>query len=118
MPVRSLHSSVTRWPSRAETFESFKAWAKEQFRRRADITRIGCFGSIVKGTWGVGSDIDIIIVLAESGTPPLRRAAQWDTTPLPVPADLVVLTEEEARDSHSPRFKHVLERETAWVKKE
>lgn len=117
MPVKSLHSSVRKWPDRTEVFESFRAWARHQMTVRRDIARIGCFGSIVKGTWGVGSDIDIIIILNDSNIHPLRRAAQWDTTGLPVPADVVVLTQREAEKAASYRFRNVIEKEVVWVEK-
>jgi predicted nucleotidyltransferase len=84
-------------------------------RRRHDISRIGCFGSLAAGNWGVGSDIDIIIELIESSTVPLLRAMEWDTTSLLVPADVVVLTKEEAARLSSARFRNVLEKETVWV---
>ncbi len=82
---------------------------------RRDISRIGCFGSLAKGTWGFGSDIDIIIVLAHSNIPPLKRSAEWDTTMLPAPTDLLVFTEDEIRLTPSPKFKRVLENEAIWV---
>lgn len=84
-------------------------------KERPDIIRIGCFGSVVNGTWGVGSDIDIVIILDESSLPPLRRAAQWDTIDLPVPADIVVLTRHETETTPSSRFRNVIEKEVVWV---
>jgi predicted nucleotidyltransferase len=115
MPVRSLHSSVKKWPGRTEVFEAFRAWAYNQMKHRSDIGRIGCFGSLVNGTWGVGSDIDIIIILSKSDMPSFRRSIEWDTTSLPVSADIVVLTEQESKNPTSPRFRRVLEQEVVWV---
>ena len=115
MPVKSLHSSVKKWPDRAEVLESFRSWARRQKSLRPDISRIGCFGSITRGAWGFGSDLDIVIILAATNLNPLRRTAEWDTTMLPVAADVVVLTEKETASSLSPRFKKVLETETMWV---
>jgi uncharacterized protein len=37
------------------------------------------------------------VILARSDEPFLGRARQWDTTRLPVPADLLVYTEDEWR---------------------
>ncbi len=56
---------------------------------------MGYFGSYARGDWGVGSDLDVILVVRESGTPFIRRAADWDLTRLPVPADVLVYTEGE-----------------------
>ena len=118
MPVRSLHSSVKKWPGRTEVFEAFRAWADNQMKRRSDIGRIGCFGSLVNGTWGVGSDVDIIIILEDSDLSPLRRAAEWDTTQLPVPADVVVLTRHEFEQTPSRRFRSVFEKDVIWMNNE
>ncbi len=115
MPVRSLRSSIKKWPGRTEVFDSFRAWAHRQMESRSDIVKIGCFGSLAAGAWGVGSDIDIIIILDNSTIHPFRRAVQWDTTPLPVPADIVVLTIREVEGTISRRFRNVLDNETVWV---
>jgi uncharacterized protein len=64
----------------------------------------------------VGSDLDLILVLDSSDEPFERRAAEWDTTSLPVPVDLLVYTEEEWRElDRERRFTKVLEKETVWV---
>ena len=44
---------------------------------------------------GVGSDVDVVIVVAASDEPFERRALRWDVTELPVPADVLVYTEHE-----------------------
>lgn len=80
------------------------------------MNRIGFFGSYARGDWGVGSDLDLVIVVESSKECFERRAAQWDTTSLPVPVDLQVYTEEEWRNlDRKRRFTKVLEEETVWV---
>ena len=45
-----------------------------------------------------------------------RRAATWDLTGLPVPADVLVYTEDEWRRlDQASRFARVLAREVVWV---
>jgi hypothetical protein len=70
-------------------------WAEEAGRRRPDVLRIGYFGSYARGNWGVGSDLDVVIVLEDTELPFERRGVEWDTFALPVPADLLVYTERE-----------------------
>ena len=56
---------------------------------------MGIFGSLARGEWGVGSDVDIVIIVESSEDPFVRRSARYDTTDLPVPVDLLVYTEKE-----------------------
>ncbi len=60
-----------------------------------DVLSVGYFGSYARGDWGVGSDLDLVVVVKDSDLPFERRSAQWDTTSLPVPVDLLVYTQEE-----------------------
>ena len=62
---------------------------------------MGYFGSLARGDWGVGSDVDLVIVVSASTMPFFRRPARWDATRLPVPADLLVFTEDEWRAMES-----------------
>lgn len=97
MPVRLLNSRVLRWPDAAAVTAAFRRWAEEAARRRRDVVRIGCFGSYARGNWGVGSDLDVVIVLESSALPFERRSVEWDTFALPVPTDVLVYTEDEWR---------------------
>jgi len=116
MPVRSLSSSVLIWPDAPAVHQAVHRWAETAVRRREDILRIGYFGSYARGDWGVGSDLDLVIVVHSSGQPFERRAIAWDTAKLPVPADVLVYTEAEW-ESLSPqrRFYRTLMQETVWV---
>lgn len=117
MPVRSLTSSVVAWPD-AETVErALRRWAEEAARLRPELRRVGYFGSYARGDWGVGSDVDVVIVVASSPTAFSRRAAEWDLTRLPVPADVLVFTEDEWRSTleSGRRFARVARDEVVWV---
>jgi len=72
-----------------------RRWAKQLGHSRPEVLRIGYFGSYARGDWGVGSDLDLIIIVAASDREFVQRAVGWDTTPLPVPADLLVYTQTE-----------------------
>lgn len=53
------------------------------------------FGSYDRGNWGVGSDLDLIVVVDVSERPFETRSAEGDSTGLPVSPDLFVYTAEE-----------------------
>jgi len=63
--------------------------------QRPDLLAIGYFGSYARGDWGVGSDLDLIIIVADSARPFECRAAEWDTAEIPVPTDVLVYTQKE-----------------------
>lgn len=116
MPVRSLTSSVLVWPDRQAVDRAVRRWAEELAAGHPEVLRVGYFGSYARGDWGVGSDLDLILVLAHSPLPFPSRAAAWDTTSLPVPADLLVYTAREwDRLEEATPLARVLARETVWV---
>lgn len=117
MPVRSLNSSVLVWPTRAEVDRAVRRWADDVATTRTEVRRIGYFGSYARGDWGVGSDLDVVIVVSDVGEPRDRRALSWDATALPVPADLVIYTDEEWRllQASESRFARMLRTEPVWV---
>src|SRR5262249_16682613 len=63
MPVRSLSSSVFTWPDAGVVEQAVRQWAHQTARQNAGIRRVGYFGSYARGDWGVGSDVDLIIVV-------------------------------------------------------
>jgi predicted nucleotidyltransferase len=80
------------------------------------VLRVGYFGSYAQGNWGVGSDLDMVIVVQSTDQPFHRRAADWDTTDLPVPVDLLIYTAEEWQNlDRDRRFSRLLQDQTVWV---
>ncbi|MFQ5990402.1 MAG: nucleotidyltransferase domain-containing protein [Candidatus Methylomirabilales bacterium] len=83
---------------------------------RPEMLRVGYFGSYARGDWGPGSDLDIIIIVQGSEEPFESRAAWWDATELPVPAELLVYTKDEWQNlSQRGRFYQTVMREAIWV---
>ena len=117
MPVRSLNSSVLKWPSRKAVDQAVRAWTVEQTRERPEILRLGYFGSYARGDWGVGSDLDLIAIVNEISEPFARRALKWDLNGLPVPAELIVYaqSEWEALEQKDSKFARMLKREIVWT---
>ena len=117
MPVRSLNSSVLKWPHRETVDRAVRTWAVAECERHSRLNRLGYFGSYARGDWGVGSDLDLVAILSESLEPFERRNLSWNLHPLPVPAELLVYTEQEWERFRRENFQffRTLERETVWV---
>ena len=89
---------------------------KKVLRNRTDVLRIGYFGSYARGDWGVGSDLDLLIIVQDSDQPFDRRSADWDTLELPVPVDLLIYTKAEWQSlTREGRFSDTLRREVVWI---
>lgn len=69
MPVRSLSSPVFKWPDGNTVCQAVRLWAQEALRQRVDIRCIGYFGSYAGDNWGVGSDLDLLIIIDHSEKP-------------------------------------------------
>jgi uncharacterized protein len=95
MPVRSLNSAILKWPDKQKVLSEAKVWAKSTGLSDNNILRIYCFGSICSDTWGVGSDLDIVIILKKTTVPFISRACSNDTSAISVPVDLLVYTQSE-----------------------
>ena len=116
MPVKSSTSSLIKWPDRPAVDRAVRDWARQTAERRAEVLRIGYFGSYARGDWGVGSDLDVLVLVRRSSTPFERRSSQWPAEELPVPADVLVytLSEWEALDPKG-RWRRTLAAEVVWV---
>ena len=116
MPVRSLRSSVLRWPDAETVVAALRQWARGAGRQHPNINRVGYFGSYARGDWGVGSGLDVVVIVSDADAPFERRAAAWDTTSLPVPADVLVYTEDEwSRLNEGSPMARAMQREVRWV---
>ena len=118
MPVRSSSSHVLSWPASDAVTGAARAWAAALKATRSDVLRVGYFGSYARGDWGVGSDLDLVVVLTACGEPPLRRGLGFDTiSGFPVPVDLLVYTQDEWRrlEAAQAPFVRRLNAEVRWV---
>ncbi|HUO83657.1 MAG TPA: nucleotidyltransferase domain-containing protein [Thermoanaerobaculia bacterium] len=114
--MKSSTSSVLKWPRKTEVLAALERWARTLVDGQPEVVRAGYFGSLSRGDWGVGSDVDLVLVVETAARPPWQRPLDYDTAKLPVPADLLVFTRDEwdALASRDDRFaremKHVV-----WV---
>ena len=117
MPVRSLNSSVLKWPDQTTVDRAARSWAREEATRHPELRGLGYFGSYARDDWGVGSDLDLIAIVAEVSEPFERRALNWHMDELPVPAELAVYSEKEWQhlQKKGGRFARTLESEVLWL---
>ncbi|MDD5675704.1 MAG: nucleotidyltransferase domain-containing protein [Chitinivibrionales bacterium] len=115
MPVRSLNSCVLKWPDRPSVISALQNWATRLKAQNAEIIKIGFFGSYARDDWGVGSDIDIIMIVSSSNLPFEKRSAIIDTTALPIAADLLVYTENEWKKMKESGFYRKVMLEAEWL---
>lgn len=117
MPVRSSNSHVLRWPDRETVDHAVREWAAAMLQTHPEVVRVGYFGSYARGDWGVGSDLDLIVVVDDADEPFRQRSVAFDTLELPVPADLLVYTAEEwsALLEEGRPFALRLTEEAVWV---
>ena len=125
MPVRSLNSSVLKWPRRETVEVALRQWAEAITTKNPTIAAVGYFGSYSRNQAGVGSDLDVIILLQSdrhelAQRPFHERTATFNFGSIPVPVDAIAYTPEEwaLLETVSPRFYHTLTQETVWVWRE
>ena len=115
MPVKLLSSSVLKWPDVQTVDRAVRRWAKDINQNQKNVLRIGYFGSYARGDWGVGSDLDLIVIVKHSDLPFERRNVSWDVTALPVPVDLLIYTQAEWHELRQGRFYSTVMQEAIWV---
>lgn len=123
MPVRSLNSSVLKWPDAEIVDRAAREWAALAAADPA-VVAVGYLGSYARGDWGVGSDLDLIVI-RDSDPPPGEAEPDSapsshrlpDVTGLPVPADVLELTTKEwSRGlAEGRRFHTTVRHEAIWV---
>ena len=108
MPVRLLNSAVLKWPDRQKVINEARKWARMVGGNNKNIQQILCFGSICTGFWGVGSDLDVLIILNESDFPYSYRSSIYSEylSIISIPVDILVYTTEEMDEMSKkrPRF--------------
>jgi predicted nucleotidyltransferase len=117
MPVRSLTQSLLRWPSPEQVLSEVAAWAAAQQAQCSSLQRVGLFGSYGRGTAGVGSDLDLLLVDASADGPQHQRLVRWPLEKLPLSCDALVLTPMELEEllASGSRMAEELQRDLRWL---
>ena len=115
MPVRLLRSPVLKWPDAQTVDRAVRCWAENIDQNRKDVLCIGYFGSYARGDWGVGSDLDLIVIVKHSDLPFEKRSISWNVITLPVPVDLLIYTQVEWDELRHRRFYSTVMQEAIWV---
>ena len=118
MPVRSLDSPVIKWPDKSRIDKAFRQWISGLAVSNKALIGAGYYGSYARGDWGVGSDLDIILIVDSIQGPKNKRNLSWDCSSLPVAVDLTVYTKDEweqIRQSDS-KLANTLRRQIVWAK--
>jgi hypothetical protein len=95
MPVRSLNSPVLKWPRPYEAKKALRKWLAKKMETHPEKVKLGYFGSLSEDNWGVGSDLDLIVIIQDSSIPFEKRPIAWDFDTLPVPTDILIYTTKE-----------------------
>jgi len=113
----SSTGSVLRWPSSEAVLEQTRIWAEQQAESNPDLEAVGVFGSYGRGDAGVGSDLDLLLILSQCDLPVWERLRRWDTSPLPLATDLLVYSRAEwhTLPQWNPKLAEVLGREVRWL---
>jgi hypothetical protein len=108
---------VLAWPKKSEVEPTLKAWAAHLAAACEVLLGVGYFGSYARGDWGVGSDLDLLVVLERSEQNFGSRILSVGTSKIPVPVDTFIYTRDElVRMMAKPgRFPDMLRREAVWV---
>ena len=117
MPVRSLNSSVLKWPDQSCVDRASRSWAVTEAARHPELLCLGYFGSYARRDAGVGSDLDLIAIVDRSAEPFERRSMTWDLNTLPVPAELIVYTRQEWNrlQKQGGKFAWMLNDQVVWI---
>ncbi len=120
MPVRSLNSSVLKWPDRETVGRKIREWAGKMLTRNSGVVGIAVFGSYAERRWGVGSDLDIVVLLDKSADPFAERSVEVHEGILPVPADILIYTIDEWKSmkSEGRRLVDAVEQNGIWIYKD
>lgn len=108
---------MLKWLDAESVLQAVQTWAEQLFAQNPSVLRVGLFGSYARGDWGVGSDIDLVVIVRDTDVPFIERARHFNTADLPLSTDLLVYTQAEWTKMLSEgRFAPRIEREARWFR--
>lgn len=117
MPVRLLTQSVMRWPEAAQVLKEASAWAAAQGLAHPSLQGVAVFGSYGRGTAGVGSDLDLLLIDAGAEGSQYNRLPLWPLEQLPLSCDALVFTpgEFDVLMASDQRMAKELRSDARWI---
>jgi len=95
--ARVALDSVTLFSLDRELVEKAISRFVDELSKKKEVLSVVIFGSWAKGTSGVGSDVDFLIILKESKLSFLERIPAYMPSGFPIDADVFPYTIEEVR---------------------
>ncbi len=94
-----------------------RVWATSVSASRPDVSCVGYIGSYARGDWGVGSDLDVVMIVETAADPFEQRSLKFDLSTIPVPVDLLIYTRAEWQNlaEGKEKFWRTVDREAVWV---
>ncbi|SHK33800.1 nucleotidyltransferase domain-containing protein [Rhodothermus profundi] len=92
------YGSVTVFSLDRPQVEAALQTLAETLRQREEVLAVVCFGSWARGEAGIGSDVDLLVVLRASEQPFLKRIDAYLPATFPVDLDLFPYTLDEIRN--------------------
>lgn len=117
MPKRLLNSVKIKSVHRPIVVKKLTEWADQISRSNKDILRIGYFGSYARDDYTPSSDLDVLIVLKDSNTPPHKRLHDYSIKGFPIGCEFFVFTEEEIeqKGKNEGGWMHTILSEVKWI---
>ncbi|MFM7512120.1 MAG: nucleotidyltransferase domain-containing protein [Cyanobium sp.] len=112
-----MTQSVLRWPEPADVLAAARAWSERMASDHPGLERVGVFGSYGRGTAGVGSDLDLLLIDAAASGPQAERLRGLPLAELPLSCDALVFTPQEHNSllAGNTRMASELARDTRWL---
>jgi predicted nucleotidyltransferase len=97
--------------------EQAHRWAQHQAAAHPELEAVGVFGSYGRGDAGVGSDLDLLLVLRQCDLPIWERLRPWDMADLPLATDLLVYSRKEWQSlpQWNPKLAAALDHDLRWL---
>jgi predicted nucleotidyltransferase len=92
---KKSYGSVTIYSVNKEQISQALERFTASCRQRPEVLAIVLFGSFVRGDFGVGSDVDVLIILKDSPLPFLERIPVYQPDRFPVDVDVFPYTWDE-----------------------
>ena len=95
MLKKSYGSVQVTWLDRPAVLAAVISSVHQLAGRKPEVQKVILFGSMARGDAVPGSDVDLLVVLTESGQPFLERISQYLVSGVPVGVDVFPYTEHE-----------------------